>query len=360
MQKFVFSLIILATPATAFSHQFLVPSTQDCEQVLSATPEGARQEFAGFIKVSSGSEVFTRIERPKWRRAKGWFFLVHGLMDTHRAYDRIATQLLSEGYGVVRIDLPGFGFTLEHAIQLAHDNGRPYVPPVYSNYRDDLTVLKDVLVHLRDDFKISQPQMVGHSMGGGLVLALMAEPSARELVAPEATVIAPYVYRLEYYLAEKIAFFGFTTQGQLPTLDDWMPSMLRLAPEYLMDLMVTNHQLRIAFGEFFDRLIQSRQITLSPSRLAALRKQTVENGLAVMKGLRELNSLNIARALPEGTKVNLIYGDHDEVVEKGLARKLGYSLSLRGGRIFEVNAGHMILEDQPELVTRLIVGMKPH
>lgn len=344
----------------AFGHEFLLPSTQDCEQVLSATPESARQEFAGFIKTSTGAEVFTRIERPKWRRVKGWFFLIHGLMDNHRAYDRVATQLLSQGYGVVRVDLPGFGLTLEHAIQLAHGNGRPYVPPVYSDYRDDLKVLKDVLVHLRDDFKISQPQTVGHSMGGGLVLALMADPSAHDLLAPEATVIAPYVYRLEYYLAEKIAFFGFTTQGQLPTPDDWMPSMLRLAPEYFMDMMVTNHQLRVAFGDFFDSLIQSRQIALSPNRLKALREQTVENGLAVMKGLRELNSLNMARALPPGAKVNLIYGDHDEVVEKGLARKLGYSLSLRGGRIYEVNAGHMILEEQPEIVTRLILGTKPH
>lgn len=358
MRNFLFSFIILSSSA-AYGHQSLFPSTLDCEQALSATPANARQEFAGFIKVSSGVEIFTRIEKPKWRRVKSWFFLVHGLMDTHRAYDQITEKLLADGYGIIRVDLPGFGLTLEHSIQQAHQNGRPYVPPVYSNYRDDVTMLKDILVHLRDDFHISRPQLVGHSMGGGLVLALLADPSAHDLVAPDSTVIAPYVYRLEYYLAEKIALFGFTTSSQLPTLDDWMPSMLRLAPEYLMDLMVTNHQLRVAFGDFFDRLVKSRQIVLSPARLSSLREQTVENGLAVMKGLRELNSLDMARNLPSGIKVNLVYGDHDEVVEKGLARKLGYSLSLRGGQVFEVNAGHMILEEQPELVTRLILGMRP-
>ncbi len=91
--------------------------------------------------------------------------LIHGLMSDHRAWDRLAADLVARGFRVIRVDLAGHGRS---------PRSRRYSPESWA--RD---VVESVRPYLTDG---SIDLLVGHSLGG-LVASLVAERLGARAIA---------------------------------------------------------------------------------------------------------------------------------------------------------------------------------
>ena len=100
---------------------------------------------------------------------KGKLLLVHGLAGSTFSFEVSAPLISQEGYSVVSVDLPGFGYSDRNP---AYDHGQ-------SNRAKDLWELLSVIDQGMDDDTATLPwHLAGHSMGGGTVAAMtMQDPS---------------------------------------------------------------------------------------------------------------------------------------------------------------------------------------
>ena len=305
-----------------------------CETALAPVPRGGVQDYADYIRLPSGSELFVRIERPRKGVPKRWILGVHGLLDSHRAWDGVAEGLIARGYGIVRPDLRGFARSL-------HDR---HVIPAVIHYTENVRDIREAIVVLDERFGIKRPRLVGHSMGGGLVLALLGEDGIAPLVDDRHVIINPYVYRSEFYLAEKL---NLAVHG-------WAPALYQMWPQSLIDAYV-NPQLRRTFDGYIRDLLRSREVEIEPARLRRVIRRQVEVAIGTISGLRDLDGLDAIKKIPPGLRVDEVYGSRDDVVEPPLARKLGRKITERGGVLTELKGRHWLPEENPERIVDLIV-----
>ena len=99
----------------------------------------------------------------------GKLLLVHGLAGSTFSFEVSAPLISQEGYSVVSVDLPGFGYSDRNP---AYDHSQ-------SNRAKDLWELLSVIDQGMDDDTATLPwHLAGHSMGGGTVAAMtMQDPS---------------------------------------------------------------------------------------------------------------------------------------------------------------------------------------
>ena len=332
-------LMVIACALSSFAQtKKSGPFDWGCESLLAPTPEGGRQVTASFIRLPSGSELFVRIERPAGREPRGWVLAIHGLLDSHRAFDALTAGLIAAGYGVVRPDLRGFGRSL-------HARHRTDGKIDYRDHVEDLIELMD-LVRLR--YHVLSPRLLGHSMGAGLLLALLARPDLGHRVAGRHVVISPYVYRTEMYLAKKMHL------ATLASFEPWIPPLLKVFPQIFADSVI-DPQLRYGFGAYLKTARQVQDLDLNDYRVRRALEEQVDVAIGTVKGLRRLNSLNEVDRIPRGVAVDMAYGDRDAVVEPPQARELARRIKARGGRVVELHAEHAILTTHASELLRLII-----
>jgi len=113
---------------------------------------------------ASGSSIHYRSYVPEQEPVKGKILLVHGMGGSTFSYEKNAPALASQGYYVVAVDLPGFGYSS----RLVDENHA-------QSYRaSSLWLLLDYLdanVFTQDE-PMQQWHLAGHSMGGGTVAAM--------------------------------------------------------------------------------------------------------------------------------------------------------------------------------------------
>jgi pimeloyl-ACP methyl ester carboxylesterase len=337
-------LLLMLTALPQTGRAVAVDSGEFCEFQMAPSTDLAREIYADFMRLPNGVELFVKVEKPAGRKPKGWFFLVHGLLGSHRSYDTLAKRLLRNGYGVARMDLEGFARSLQRRM----DNDYYFQAPDFFRYGSHVADLKLLLKELKNRFGISRPQVVGHSMGGGLALALLADPEGAALAGEHATVIAPYIYRLDYYLAEKYAYMGWAPPFLLTSLDGLVPNIVRMAPEFLFDTFISDPQMYALLSDYFNRVIVTRELNISRWKLSRVRNRHVNSAMASIKGLRDFNAYNALDKIPAGTRVDLFYGDADPLVERRWAFRLGRLINSRGGRVTEFEAGHELLDEVPD------------
>lgn len=348
MLRLLFALSLLPFRASA------VITMGKCAFDLGPAPAFLDTRFSESITLPNGHEMFVRIDEQRGRPPRRWFLLVHGLLETHRSYDKVAELLVARGYGVVRPDLPGFGRSLLREIQERETHGRVFYPESVIPYQNQVTDLVLLLQYLRDQRGIANPDLVGHSMGGALVLATAVDPRAAGLIGDRVTGVAPYIYRVDFDLLEFMMYLGFDPVLRLNTVSQYIPRAFKAGSSMLMDGWA-EQQLRRVLNDYFDEKILRRELNVDPAHLVGIRRQYVTSAIAAKRGLEEFNAYDLIRKLPVGVRYDLVYGENDPLIRKGAAVQFGERVQAHGGQVLGLDTNHDVTETRaPALVERLL------
>lgn len=293
-----------------------------------------RGDFSGFVRTSTGRDLFVQLELPKKKPLKKRqepVVLIHGLLDSHRRYDAVTARLLAAGHPVLRLDLYGFGRSLTR--ELEHQGSLDFLREM--PFEKSVTDIQDVLKFAAAKFRFSSVRVVGHSMGGGLLAAALMDEEIQKIVR-RAILVAPYIYRLERYHAEShLPGFGFFSN---PVSRFWE----RTVSDTMMDLGFFNEAMRDQIQDHVDE---------------SEKKALVVSAVASVKGLRDLNVMDLVDDLPEETAVDLIVSTRDDLVPPRFQRKLGARLKERrkSAAVFEIESGHMVPSENPEALFQVIL-----
>ncbi|MBS3972654.1 MAG: alpha/beta hydrolase [Erysipelotrichia bacterium] len=121
-----------------------------------------------FVNTSQGIPIHTRIDQPT-QPMKGQIMLVHGLGGSTFSYEDNAPFLASQGYFVVSVDLPAFGFS-------SRQTGLVHSQENRAMWLWDVLNQIEVLYNLPSTWILG-----GHSMGGSVVLAMNNEQPNKTL-----------------------------------------------------------------------------------------------------------------------------------------------------------------------------------
>lgn len=141
--------------------------------VIPVSVSGALDERLPFensmFEEIDGVAFHYRTYLPKDTAARGKLLLVHGLAGSTFSFEVPALRLSEQGYYVVSVDLPGFGYSDRDP---AYDHSQ-------ANRAGDLWQLLSVVEEsLPNGMKARPWHLGGHSMGGGTVAAMaIQEPS---------------------------------------------------------------------------------------------------------------------------------------------------------------------------------------
>ena len=117
----------------------------------------------------NGTSFHYRTYRPGNSAVKGKLLLVHGLAGSTFSFEASAPLLSADGYLVVSLDLPGFGYSGRSP---AYDHSQA------NRARDIWGLLSLIDQRMENDLAALPWHLAGHSMGGGTVAAMaMQNPS---------------------------------------------------------------------------------------------------------------------------------------------------------------------------------------
>lgn len=241
---------------------------------------------------------------------------IHGIAATSFSWRPVA-QMLSDGYHSVCFDLMGFG-----------DSDKPR-RETYTYWRQAELILKAI-----DRLGLVRPALAGHSMGGGVCLAMIFKLGAehRDKIARLAlvdTVCYP----------QKIpSFIRFLRIPVLPEL------VLKIFPvrwgmEYSARTICDGPMKRESVEEY-TRALQAE------GAHAAL----IASGRNIIP--RDIESFT-SRYSEITIPTQIIWGEHDRIIPLDLGRRLAYQIKASDFCIVE-NTGHCPQEERPEEVAKLI------
>ena len=169
-----------------------------------AAMDGTKPFDNSAFMVVNGISFHYRTYHARSSAIEGKLLLVHGLAGSTFSFEVSAPLVSQEGYFVVSVDLPGFGYSDRNP---AYDHSQ-------ANRAKDLWGLLSVIDQGMDDTAAMMPwHLAGHSMGGGTVAAMaMQDPSrVKSLIFVDAA------------LFESPDGGGFLS---IPSLNRWMLTAL--------------------------------------------------------------------------------------------------------------------------------------
>ena len=171
LKVFLSLLVFFITVSTV---PYLVPVTTASSERDSVFPESAYAEIDGIL-------LHYRLWEPASASVKGKVLLVHGLGSSTFCWRNNVEALTAEGYLVVAVDLPGFGYS-------DRKSGMDHSQENRSRLLWQLLDLVDQTMEPKDD---GSWNLVGHSMGGGTVtaMALQNPGRTRSLVLVDGAVL---------------------------------------------------------------------------------------------------------------------------------------------------------------------------
>lgn len=327
-----------------------------CEAYLVQKLKISNKDISGFVRVSSGREVFVRIQHPLKKSSKDALFLVHGLLDSRRRFDELTEKALSDGRSVVRLDIYGFGKSLINELNRNKgDLGFLKEMPYETNVQD----LKDIVIWLDQHHSISSLTAVGHSMGGGLLAALVSHEEMKKYVR-RLVLVSPYIYRLEKYYLESHIFNPWAWNPFIPPfLSQILENLFRagksaFVDRYLsindpmIDRVYLNSFLKEEFSNHLDELAEEHKID------EALKEALVVSAIGTVKGLRALNILDLIDQIPLEVRLDQVLLEKDRLVPLDFQTKLSKALKTQrtDSEIFSLNSGHMSLHGLYELLKK--------
>lgn len=140
-----------------------------------SSPSSVREspfENSSFVEIN-GFSFHKRLFSPEKLPAKGKLLLVHGLAGSTFSFETSAPLLAKEGYYVLLVDLPSFGYS---------DRKSGYNHAQSNRAKDLWELLKTVDRELPKDVAALSWHLGGHSMGGGTVTAMAMQEDAASLI----------------------------------------------------------------------------------------------------------------------------------------------------------------------------------
>jgi pimeloyl-ACP methyl ester carboxylesterase len=263
--------------------------------------------------IEDGVAVHYRVSLPETESIRGKILLVHGMGGSTYSFEETVPALIAEGYLVVAVDLPGFGYS-----------SRPEIFDQSQKNRSALLwgLLDEVDRTSTEGSGAQRWLLAGHSMGGGTVAAMAVERQDR----------TEHLVLIDGALLENDRG-GFLFD--LPPVMRW----IQVALEYFV-IRGVNFQsfLRSAYGA--EPTAQQVAGYLDPLKLpgtargAASLLRTSEN-----IPLQELSSLKIP--------VTAIWGENDSWVPLSDTEKIKDLIPQLVVVIIE-DAGHVPMESHPE------------
>lgn len=191
-----FTLVVILFSSCVLPYAFTV-SESDGSPVETPYPESQFMLVEGIL-------VHYRILLPSNPVPERKIFLVHGLGGSTYSFDQMIPNLVAEGYVVVAVDLPSFGYS-----------GRP--KEFDHSQASRAKILWNLLGEIDRKFSsagLSETpwHLVGHSMGGGTVAAMAALESAK---SASMTLIAGALEDNRTFLMALIHFPPYARWAQL-------------------------------------------------------------------------------------------------------------------------------------------------
>lgn len=295
----------------------------DCSDLLNSSI----QDFHGFVRVSSGRDIFVQVEIPKGAQFKQPVFMVHGLLDSQKRFDKMAKLLLKKGHPILRMDVYGFGRSLVHELDRNNRDLRFLKSLPYETNVQDIA---DILSWQKKRFQFGKVLALGHSMGGGLLGALAASSKASDFM-DRVVLVSPYIYRLDRYQLENQMLNPWIEKifgrgpGRIQSF--WIDQYLSLN-DPLVDLMFLNSYLSQRFSEHLDELSHD-EIIQSKGWNDQLKEALVVSAVSTVKGLRDLDLQTLVPHFSRALKVDLVIANQDELVPPSFQKKFGSKLESR-------------------------------
>jgi alpha-beta hydrolase superfamily lysophospholipase len=152
------------------------------------------------MKISTHEQI---IIRKHWYRSfnnKGDILFIHGFNSTYFSHVHFLEALYEEGYNLFTFDLPNHGVNVSHTEQFL--------------FADYLKYIKQFII----DNKLKKIILIGHSMGGGLALALQND---KELKFMNVILLDPLQAGATKEKAKRVLSMVFNGINPLTFLDKW-------------------------------------------------------------------------------------------------------------------------------------------
>jgi len=242
--------------------------------------------------------------------------LVHGFLVDHREWEDVAVRLASRRR-VVALDLPGFG--------------RSPTPP--KGVEPSFELFVEAVIGLIDELALGTVDLAGHSMGGGIAVALAARhPGRVRKLVPVDALSFP---------------FPLPFKGRLPLIPGFGP------------LLFKRLYGRGMFVNYFRKDVVHDPRTLNVERIEHYYRafDTRERRDWAYRTLRlTAHPSPVAKAAPAVHAPTLIvWGEHDRLIPLRVAHQLRDAIP--GARLELVaGSGHAAPEEQPEATAQLMAG----
>jgi pimeloyl-ACP methyl ester carboxylesterase len=254
------------------------------------------------------------------RKDTVWVF-IHGLGDEMSKLQGLAELAEQEGYGILRMDLQGHGFTLKQYLK-THQ-----ALPVRLNFEDNVQDIQQILL----ENHIQNVVLVGHSYGGGIAYALAAELRLSRISEVKSLhMLAPYVQRIDKFLkdyyqspeyminqtADGLSMTGVSAdliRNSMQPFFSWI-QLMTAGSRFIQDQARRSMALQAVEDQMLDPLLQGlmeksfqeyllktypggKWEQLTDVQRKEL-KMKVEAAIRVTKGIRSFDLLDTSRALP--------------------------------------------------------------
>jgi pimeloyl-ACP methyl ester carboxylesterase len=258
--------------------------------------------------------------------ARDTFVLGHGLGSDRRSWDEVAKRLRAAGFGVLRLDWLGHGETADRTD-----------PTGGVAWEDQVKAAEAVIDHHR----LASVRLVGHSYGGGMMLALAASPSMRGRVSGVAS-LAGLVRPLDVANVERM------TQPAYNPFAPWWTAFT-VATQRMFTLPILRWQL--------GQLVSQENPGLSP----ALLERRVQGAADAVKSLDGFDARQLVRDISPEVPLQLMVAGRDELVPAWTAHELAQA-ARRSGHAVEVAttaAGHHLPKQAPQAVVDFLLRPLP-